>query len=178
VKDPVRLLPESRGSPEGSTAPILLPVEPAQADIPSYQSCGCPRTALTRNSLRCTKQRLDVYETLAATKLHPTPEQLHRMVSERSPGISLATVYNTLEALCEAGLAHRIPTPAGCRYDADTTQHVHVVLPDGRLLDVPAHLGDTLLDRLSPALQQELADALGVNIKHIAIQLHAAPETT
>lgn len=152
-------------------------MEPAQADIPSADPCACPRNALTSRSLRCTKQRIDVYETLAATKVHPTPEQLHRMVSERSPGISLATVYNTLEALCDAGLAHRIPTPAGCRYDADTNQHVHVVLPDGRLLDVPTHLGDSLLERLSPELQDALSQALGVSISHIAIQLHAAPET-
>lgn len=140
-------------------------------------TCGCPRTALSRNSLRCTRQRIDVYETLAATREHPTPEQLHRMVSERSPGISLATVYNTLEALCDSGLARRIPTATGCRYDADTRQHVHVVLPDGRLLDAPADIGDTLLEKLSPELQAALAKALGVSVHNIAIQLHVAPES-
>ena len=41
--------------------------------------------------------------------------------------LSLATIYNTLEAFCQAGLAQRLPTPNGCcRYDATLENHLHV----------------------------------------------------
>ncbi len=136
------------------------------------------RTVFRAHGLRCTRQRELVYEALAATDAHPTADELYLAVRSSEPGLSLATVYNTLEAFTAAGLCRRIPSPTGggaCRYDADVAQHAHVVMPDGRVLDVPHDLGQAMLDGLSHELVAELEARLGVKIADIRVSLHAAP---
>jgi Fe2+ or Zn2+ uptake regulation protein len=63
-------------------------------------------------------------------------------VRQRVPGLSLATVYTTLEILVGAGLAGRLVGPDGvARYDARTDGHDHRrCLACGRIddLDRPA----------------------------------------
>lgn len=136
------------------------------------------RTVFRAHGLRCTRQRELVYEALAATDAHPTADELYLAVRSSELGLSLATVYNTLEAFTGAGLCRRIPSPTGggaCRYDADVAQHAHVVLPDGRILDVPHDLGQAMLDGLSHELVAQLEARLGVKIADIRVSLHAAP---
>ena len=126
--------------------------------------------------LRCTRQRELVYSALAATKSHPTADELFLAVRAEEPGLSLATVYNTLEAFTAAGLCRRLPSSNGtgpCRYDADTTRHAHVALADGRVLDVPASLGEALLERLPADLIAEVEARLGVKIGDVSVMLHA-----
>ena len=75
------------------------------------------RYLFIRSSLRCTTQRVALFDTLRNCKSHPTAEELFRMVKPGMVSLSLATVYNTLDTLCEAGLAQKLPTPNGtCRY--------------------------------------------------------------
>ena len=117
-------------------------------------------------SLRCTRQRVLVYATLLSMMEHPTAEQLHARVTTSDPSVSLATIYNTLETLVEQGLARRVGQRArgsgACRYDADLEPHLHLVRGDGRVVDVPEHLGRTLMARLDPALLRDIADSTGV----------------
>jgi len=61
------------------------------------------------HGLRCTQQRVALYQALAMTEAHPTADELHRWVSERLPGVSVATVYNCLEAFCKAGIVQKLP---------------------------------------------------------------------
>lgn len=140
-------------------------------DLPGYATCEQVRAEFARRNLRCTKQRVEVYQALASCRCHPTAEQLHRLLSERTPGTSLATVYNTLEVLCEAGLSKRIPTTSGARYDADLTPHLHIVTSDGRLIDVPPEVSDDLLAELPQQLQARLEQRLGVRIARVEVQL-------
>ncbi len=124
------------------------------------------------HGIRCTRQRVELYDTLATCKCHPTAEQLHRMVLERSPGTSLATVYNTLDALTTAGLCRRITGAAGgARYDADLSHHLHLTTPDGRVIDVPEETGDEVLRAITPEMVQRLEESLGVSIDHIEVQI-------
>lgn len=117
---------------------------------------------------------MDVYRALVSTKAHPTAEELHRMVESSSPGTSLATVYNTLEALCSAGLARRIATTQGAtRYDADVTDHVHVMRDDGVVLDVPGDLASELMASIPRDLADRLARRMGGDVSRITIQLSA-----
>ncbi len=76
---------------------------------------------------RMTKQRQVVLEELKKLRSHPTAEELHQVVRNRLPGISIATVYRNLEILCEEGHAQKIDT-AGTRrrFDGDTSNHYHV----------------------------------------------------
>ena len=51
------------------------------------------------HGLSVTHQRLAIFEALAASRSHPSAEQLHRAVQRKLPTLSLATVYKNLEAL-------------------------------------------------------------------------------
>lgn len=129
------------------------------------------RELFAKHNLRCTRQRTIVFETLRETTAHPTAEDLHRMVSDGEERLSLATVYNTLEALESAGLLHRLPTENGsARYDANMHPHAHVHLTDtGEIVDVPDDLGDALLEHLPREVLDRLEQALGVRVESVSL---------
>jgi Fur family peroxide stress response transcriptional regulator len=52
---------------------------------------------------RITPQRLGILRVLADSSGHPSAETIHRLVAERFPTMSLATVYKTLAVLKAAG---------------------------------------------------------------------------
>ena len=91
--------------------------------------------------LRPTRQRL----TLAALLIgdgnnrHVTAESLHEAAAG-CEAVSLATVYNTLRAFCEAGLMAEITVDGSRSYfDTRTDDHPHFYWEDdGRLTDAPA----------------------------------------
>jgi Fur family peroxide stress response transcriptional regulator len=56
-----------------------------------------------KNGLSVTRQRLAIFEALAASREHPSAEDIHQAVRKRLPHLSLATVYKNLEALREIG---------------------------------------------------------------------------
>ena len=62
-----------------------------------------------QHNLRCTRQRRALYEALSSTSRHPTADELFQQLAHTQTDISLATVYNTLEAFCEVGLAQKLP---------------------------------------------------------------------
>lgn len=109
------------------------------------------RAMFRDHGIRCTRQRELVYIALASTDTHPTAEDLLTSVRGEDPGISQATVYNTLDTLTGCGLARRLPSRAAggaCRYDADLRPHVHLTLPDGRVIDAPEGVSDAILGAL------------------------------
>lgn len=133
------------------------------------------RTLFVRHDLRCTRQRLDVYAALASTKSHPTAEELHRLVQGSSPGTSLATVYNTLDALCSAGLAQRMATagPSGARYDADVSDHLHLVTDSGEVVDVPHDLSREVMAALPADLLDRVSRRTGRTPGRLSISIPA-----
>lgn len=137
------------------------------------------RALFTRHGLRCTRQRETIYGALKDTKRHPTPEQLHALVGDADPGISLATVYNTLDALCDAGLCRRYACESGrnaYRYDADVESHAHLETTDGRLLDLPDALGEELLDAIPAELLWRIEHVMGVDIDRVSLRLIASDD--
>jgi len=113
-----------------------------------------------------------VYAQLAASKSHPTADDLFRGLTEGGGGLSRATVYNSLETLVEAGMARRMVFSEGpARYDADVSEHVHLTTPDGRVMDVPEDLSDRILDRMPEDLVEELERRTGMKIERISLQL-------
>ncbi len=87
--------------------------------------------------LRPTRQRLVLAELLVGDGLnrHVTAESLHAA----SEAVSLATVYNTLRAFCQAGLMIEV-TVDGTRsyFDTRTDDHPHYYWEeDGRITDAP-----------------------------------------
>ncbi len=133
------------------------------------------RKMFRTHDLRCTRQREEVYAALAATKTHPTADELHSQLADRGCCMSLATVYNTLEALCKGDMCRKLtPSTGPARFDADTSDHVHILVDDGRILDAPHEVSACLTAGLPKALAQQLEQQLGLSIGDVAVNLHAA----
>lgn len=179
------------------------------------------RSLFASRGLRFTRQRAALYASLASTTSHPTAEELLAMTrrgiaddlmppsdgpkggtdAPAAPatrtGLSLSTVYNTLETLVSHGLCRRLSLPTGargagpCRFDADVSEHVHVVFADGRVMDVPDPIANRLVggifggvgvrvsgprdnDRaLRGGVLGEVERVMGVRIARASIQLIA-----
>lgn len=130
------------------------------------------RTLFARHGIRCTEQRVELYESLCASRSHPTAEELFWLVKERRPGLSLATVYNTLEAFCRRKLCRKIPSSeGGARYDADLSDHLHLTTSDGHVRDVPDELGARLLESFPRPLLNEIERRMGVRILRVSVEL-------
>ena len=109
------------------------------------------RRALEERGQRYTAQRAAVYRFLHATDVHPTAEEVFRTVRGELPGISLATVYKSLETLVGCGLAQKLTYgDSSARYDGRTDPHPHVrCLACGQVGDVATALPPAELERLS-----------------------------
>ncbi len=97
---------------------------------------------LMTGGLRPTRQRLALAELLVGDGLnrHVTAESLFALASDAGEKVSLATVYNTLRAFCEAGLVTEIVVDGSKSYfDTRTDDHPHFYWEDShRLTDAPA----------------------------------------
>ena len=94
---------------------------------------------LGRAGLRLTPQRYAVLDYLVRSQIHPTAEQIRADLNRKFPRASRATVYNTLNALRDAGLIHEIfMDDAVARYDANIEPHHHFICRRcGKLEDIP-----------------------------------------
>ena len=61
------------------------------------------RASMSALGVNLTPRRAKVLETLASTDCHPTVNEIHSEVRRLYPSTSLATIYNTIELLKEAG---------------------------------------------------------------------------
>jgi Fe2+ or Zn2+ uptake regulation protein len=138
----------------------LVPVALAEGELsPQRQGLEHVRQALESVGCRFTRQRAAVYEYLDSVTDHPTTEDIFKAVQRRMPGISLATVYNALDALVKARLATRLTYGDGsARYDCRGEDHYHLRdVETGEVRDLPANFDPALLDKLDPALTSELS---------------------
>lgn len=86
------------------------------------------RDALRARGQRVTPQRLAIAAAVRDLGRHATAEQIYTDVAGRMPGVSLPTVYATLELLEEIGLVRRVATDGGTAlYDPRTDEHHHLV---------------------------------------------------
>lgn len=90
---------------------------------------------------RVTSQRLVILRELRRRERHATAEEIHRSVHAELPGVSIPTIYATLELFVELGLARRIDTGTAALYDAGLEPHQHAVCRRcGRVQDVDGRL--------------------------------------
>ena len=101
--------------------------------------------ALRERGQRSTPQRLAIARVLTDLDRHVTAERVHAEVSARMPGVSLPTVYATLDLLEELGLARRVATEGGAVvYDPRIDEHHHLVCRScGAIADVDAPVDTT-----------------------------------
>ncbi|SMX38669.1 iron response transcriptional regulator IrrA [Maliponia aquimaris] len=100
------------------------------------------KTWLGRSDLRPTRQRVALAALLVGDgqNRHVTAESLFDAAKRHGERVSLATVYNTLKAFCDAGLMQEVTVDGSKSYfDTNTHDHPHFFWEDdGRLTDAPA----------------------------------------
>jgi len=124
---------------------------------------------LSACGLRPTAQRETVYQVLLSKRDHPTADEVFARVKDVMPTISLATVYNCLEALVHHELVRavnfeRLPT---C-YCPNLRPHAHFHDEAGSTLDI--ELPADMLEQLRALLPT------GYAAKHIEINFHGRSE--
>jgi Fur family iron response transcriptional regulator len=97
---------------------------------------------LSKAGVRPTKQRIALAALLVGDgrDRHVTAESLFEAAKGQGETVSLATVYNTLRAFCDAGLMQEVLVDGARSYfDTNTHDHPHFFWEDeGRLTDAPA----------------------------------------
>ncbi len=103
------------------------------------------RRTLRKNGHRYTDQRAAVFRLVARSRAHPTAEDVFLSVRTEVPGISLATVYKSLETLVSCGLAKKLnPADGSARFCGRTEPHHHArCLVCGSVSDVAGELDDS-----------------------------------
>lgn len=84
--------------------------------------------AVRASGLKLTPQRMAIVRELAADPTHPTAQELFERLRSALPTMSFATVYNTLDALAQAGLCAPLSlSPGAARFDPNMHPHHHAV---------------------------------------------------
>lgn len=100
---------------------------------------------------RMTPQRREIYDVLMSRKDHPSASDVFVQVKDTMPTISLATVYNCLEAMTQGGIVRQVNMDREpSRYCANLAEHAHFYCQAcGQVSDVPLTEADDLTETLS-----------------------------
>ncbi|MDZ7710621.1 MAG: Fur family transcriptional regulator [Roseovarius sp.] len=122
---------------------------------------------LGRVGLRPTRQRVALARLLHGDgqHRHVTAESLFADARDAGESVSLATVYNTLKAFCDAGLLQEVTVDGSkSHFDTNTHDHPHFFWEDeNRLSDAPAE--DLEITRLPQAPEGAEITAVDVVIR-------------
>jgi len=93
---------------------------------------------LATSGFRFTAQRRHVYNVLVNKRDHPTAEEVFIRAKAEMPDISMATVYNCLDALVKCGLVKQVSHDrAANRYCSNMNEHCHYYCTDcNRVFDI------------------------------------------
>jgi Fur family transcriptional regulator, peroxide stress response regulator len=119
---------------------------------------------LATSGFRFTSQRQHVYKVLIEERDHPTAEEVFIRTKREMPEISMATVYNCLDALVRSGVARQVTVDRGAtRFCPNMQEHCHFY----------CHSCDTVFDIKLPA-----DDPVGIklpkgfSVEHYEIAIH------
>lgn len=126
---------------------------------------------LKEGGLRPTRQRLALASLLVGDgqNRHVTAESLYALSSGSGERVSLATVYNTLRAFCEAGLLNEVVVDGSKSYfDTRIDDHPHFYWEDSHTLtDAPA-------DELEIAALPQAPEGMEISRVDVVIRLRKA----
>ena len=99
-----------------------------------------------------TKYEKSIHDLISGSSSHLTAEQVYQALKAEYPQVVLATVYNNLNKLCDAGLIRRVSVEGSPdRYDR-IVKHDHIVCRRcGKLIDVQ-------FEDLTESLQEQLGE--------------------
>lgn len=97
------------------------------------------KAAAPKKNFRMTPQRAEILRVLDGNKSHPSAEDVYRRIARKVPGVSFATVYNTLQSLLSAGeLAEVRIDRSRSRFDPCADGHAHLLCTAcGAIFDLP-----------------------------------------
>lgn len=82
---------------------------------------------LKQHNIKCTPQRIAIYNLLLHSTAHPTTEEIYQDLQQTHPTISIATIYKTLEYFQSLDLIQELNLGEGrSRYDACMEPHAHL----------------------------------------------------
>lgn len=116
---------------------------------------------------RVTPQRAIILETIAHGEGRQSAHDVHAVAKRELPGLNLATVYRTVDALHRVGIVDVFSTPAqGVEFslrDADHPQDLLVCRNCDRVFEIPCDYSRNVID--------EIRDAYGfeVDVGHVVM---------
>ena len=110
-----------------------------------------------------TKQRELILQILNQSDRHLTADEVFFLAKLKMPSIAMATIYNNLNAMNDAGLISRLHVDGGADcFERNVEKHDHLLCDNcGRFSNV----------RL-PRLSDELSAAVGVSIASYDLTIH------
>lgn len=103
-----------------------------------------------------------VYNVLMSERDHPSAEQVFLRVKQELPDISMATVYNCLDALVKCRLVNEVNVDRGAtRYCPNMKEHCHFYCDDcGKVFDI---------DRPFDCMDKDLHIPMGFKVNSVEI---------
>ena len=110
-----------------------------------------------------TKQRELILQILTQADRHLTADEIFFLAKLRMPSIAMATIYNNLNAMNEAGLINRVHLDGGADcFEIQTSPHDHLICDGcGKLTNIRI-----------PALTEQLNERLGIKIESYELTAH------
>ena len=130
---------------------------------------------LCEAGVRPTRQRVALATLLIGDghDRHVTAESLFAAVRDAGEKVSLATVYNTLRAFCQAGLMQEVTVDGSRSYfDTNMKEHPHFFWEDqGALTDAPS-------DELKIARLPKAPEGMEIASVDVVIRLRPKPQSS
>lgn len=119
---------------------------------------------MSHSGFRLTPQRRQVYSILLQKRDHPTANEVYLRAKETMPDISMATVYNCLDALVQCGLVRQVNLDRGAsRFCPNMQEHCHFHCEScGGIFD---------LDFNPEAARQQVPVPMGFTVTHFDISV-------
>lgn len=110
-----------------------------------------------------TKQRELILQILNQSDRHLTADEVFFLAKLRMPSIAMATIYNNLNAMNEAGMINRVHVDGGADcFEKNVDKHDHVLCDGcGKLSNVRI-----------PALSEGISASLGMPIRSYDLTIH------
>jgi Fur family transcriptional regulator, peroxide stress response regulator len=139
-------------------APLMKVVETIKA------SRALLSERLATSGLRPTRQREHVYRVLLLRRDHPAADEVFLRAKRDMPGISMATVYNCLDALVRCDLVRLVVLDRGAtRFCSNMEEHCHYYCAEcGAVFDVP----------LSASAPLSAPQPKGFKVDHYELAVH------
>lgn len=120
------------------------------------------KTKLHEHKKRITPQRLAVYKALKESEKHPSAEELHKVIVEKNPSISMATVYQILNLFEDKlGIIKSMSINHIKHYEIRSEFHIHIICTQcGKIDDIYSDKIESFWENLINELKIEPEDQI------------------